>query len=568
MRVVKLRTPHLALFLLLFSSVAAAATGSWLRLPESAYSRAGDAVTFHGPGLNDTYVFGFGWLGGTELDPPRLDGDTISVSPQLYSVLQGSEPPAGTTAPQPRGASPFTPRVAPPEVFQPVSPSRSGPASPARIEAVRFGGSNQVRVVLDIPAATAPLPGLAAAGRSEAGSSVLLQLPGLLPPRESVWSYRDVTLRFSERAGVAQLELEAPHFAYETFVLQDPVRLVIDLIPLSVPAFTPGPAAAPAAAFNPSAGTRGVSRQLARGVTYRQFRAPNGVGESAVHLLEIAPDAGEFRVVGTSEVARTLSELADGSLAAINAGYYNTSTFEAIGLLRVDYGLQTLPTLNRASIGFGPDGAAIARVTAGIRVQSGGRLLLQAPLHSGELEVHTRAGTRAGSAAHGVIIVRNGHVTANRVGPLTVPANGFALVYSPETTSLALVNPGDQLAFETVFEPEVFDAMRYAVEAGPLLVDQGRPAFEPDLERFQRGQRILDEYTSQAAIGVRADGTVLMVTADNMRAEDLIPLFLAEGAWQAMRLDSGGSATLYADGKVLNRSTQRRIVSAIVLVPN
>ena len=52
-----------------------------------------------------------------------------------------------------------------------------------------------------------------------------------------------------------------------------------------------------------------------------------------------------------------------------------------------------------------------------------------------------------------------------------------------------------------------------------------------------------------------------------MRAQDLVPLFLTLGAQEAMRLDSGGSAALYGGGRLLNRTAERRIVSAIVVVP-
>jgi hypothetical protein len=551
----------LVLFILALPLGTTARAESWLRLPQSLYTLAGDAVTFATPGFSDTYIFGFGWLGGSQLPPPQLAGGELSVSPPLYAALQSLQAPEGITpAPAPL-PSPFSRPAARPDPL----PHTRLPAHPVAVEQVRFGGADQIRVVLDLPGASAAaLANLAGSGRSDTGSPVTIELPGILPPAQTLHTYQDVSLRFTATPGGSRLEVSSPPFAFDAFALADPARFVIDLIPLGVPAFAAPAPASPAA----PAALQETSRQLQPGITYRQFRAPNGVGESAVHLLEIAPGAGEFRVVGTSEVARTLSELASGSLAAINAGYFNTSNFEAIGLLRVDYGVQTLPTLNRASIGFGPGGTQIARVQALARIRSNGRLVLQEPLQSGQLEINSRAGSRAGSASQGVITVAAGVVTANRVGPLTVPADGFALAYAPELRELALIDPGSTLSYDSAFQPSTFDTMRYAVEAGPLLVDQGRPAFEPDLERFQRGQRILDEYTAQAAIGVRADGTVLMVVANNMRAEDLIPLFIAQRAWQAMRLDSGGSATLYADGRVLNRTSQRRIVSAIVLVPN
>ena len=47
-------------------------------------------------------------------------------------------------------------------------------------------------------------------------------------------------------------------------------------------------------------------------------------------------------------------------------------------------------------------------------------------------------------------------------------------------------------------------------------------------------------------------------------AADLVALFQALGARDAMRLDSGGSTTLVADGRVLNRGTERAVANAIV----
>ncbi|MFA5595282.1 MAG: phosphodiester glycosidase family protein, partial [Trueperaceae bacterium] len=104
-------------------------------------------------------------------------------------------------------------------------------------------------------------------------------------------------------------------------------------------------------------------------------------------------------------------------------------------------------------------------------------------------------------------------------------------------------------------------------EAGPLLVKDGLAAYQPELERFATGQRILDGLTQQAAVGVTADGSTLLVVAETMRASELVPLFLSLGADRAMRLDSGSSTTLVIDGRAVNRSTERRVVSAIVLVP-
>src|SRR5690606_12534615 len=87
-----------------------------------------------------------------------------------------------------------------------------------------------------------------------------------------------------------------------------------------------------------------VTRDLASGVEYRRFNYTTAGGGSVVHVVSIAPQSGEFRDVGESQVPRTVSQLASGALVALNAGYFDTATFEAIGYLLVDHGLLSLPS--------------------------------------------------------------------------------------------------------------------------------------------------------------------------------------------------------------------------------
>ena len=374
-----------------------------------------------------------------------------------------------------------------------------------------------------------------------------MRLPKLLLPVELPDPYRGVELELSETATGTDLSLRAGDAAYDVFALGNPTRLVIDVTPVSY------------------AEVEEKTVELRPGVVYRHFAAPTEIGSSEVHALELSPQVGEFRVVGESEAPGPVSQLASGAFAAINAGYFDMQTFDAIGLLKVDHGLLSLPSRSRASIGFG-QGTVIDRVAAKLSVRLGSKLY-NLTTYAETVQVHTTEGQQVGHPTRGVITVANGRVTANRIGPLTVPEDGFALVYEPKIRDLALVNEGDPASYSVTFQPASFGTSRYAVEAGPLLVAQGQPAFEPDQEQFERGQRILDQYTQQAAVGVKADGTVLFVAADNMIAEELVPLMLSLGAEQAMRLDSGGSTTLYVDGEVVNRERERRVVSAIVFVP-
>ena len=499
-----------AVLLALVAGSGALAQSALFKLPETTFSRGGGSVVLHGPSGDLSYIEGLGWSSGVALDPPVVVEGEVYGSDALLGFL--------------------------------------GVALP-RLSDVRFGGSGTVRIVLDLQGLDTPLT-VERQGRLQAGESLSLDLPKLLLPLELPDPYRGIEVEISDAGAVTRLNVTAAEALYHVFSLENPTRLVLDLTPTA------------------RSNVKDETRVLRPGVVWRTFSAPTALGSSTVQVLEIAPSAGEFRVVGDSETPGTVSQLASGAFAAINAGYFDTHTFDAIGLLKVDYGLLSLPSRSRASVGFGLGGTVIDRVHAQVNVRLNGRRLDAAALQAaGEVAVRTVAGSRVGLPTEGVITVAGNRVLANRVGPQTVPPHGFALVYAPEVRDLALANAGDTAAVEVEFSPQSFATAQYAVEAGPLLVASGRPAFDPELEQFQRGERILDDYTQQAAIGVRADGTVLLVAADNMIAEELVALFLSLGAVEAMRLDSGSSTTLVVDGKVVNRSSERKVVSAIVFVP-
>ncbi len=496
---------------LLFAAAAAADPPPLYRLPGASVTTGGGAITLHYQGRDLTYVQGLGWMTDVAADPPQVAGDEVLVPATLLGAL-------GVTLP--------------------------------RLDDVRFGGDADVRVVLDAgeldPDA---LAGLAREGDVAAGGTLELHLPALLLPAAQPEPYQGIDVTVDPEPGGTDVRVQGPAFHYRVFSLADPTRLVLDLVPQRAPALPE------------------IERAVAPGVTYRRLNAPSSSGSSVVHVISVAPGAGQFRVVGESQVPRTLSELASGALVAINAGYFDTRTFAAVGFLRVDYGLLSLPSRDRATVGFGDGTPVIARLHARVDLHADGRTLVVGQSGVEGVGVATAAGALAGTPRMGVITVQNGIVVENKVGPREVPPDGFALVYPPDRRDLAGVDSGDRVALQLDLQPPAFDGVRYGVEAGPLLVQGGAAAFDPEVEGFQVGQRILDAVTQQSAIAVKPDGTVLLVVAESMTARDLVPLFLSLGARDAMRLDSGSSATLWADGQVLNRGSERKVVSAIVLVP-
>jgi len=431
----------------------------------------------------------------------------------------------------------------------------------ARLERVRMRNledGSSLRVVFDFAnlSSDALLP-LAQEGQLAAGDVMRVDLPAVILPQQlpdTLWGF---DLRLNTLGSRTRVELQGEAAIYRLAVLTDPTRLVLDLVPER----------APSAVLALPAGTQSLA--LREGVTYRRLQAATEAGTSTVHVLEFTPGAGTFRVVGRPRSASTLSNLARGSFAGINAGYFDTATLNGIGFWQQGGRLVSAPSRGRASVGFLGSKTVIDRITSSIAVTiNGQRYQARESSTGGNLVVHTQTGASVGRPDQGAIVVTANRVIDNRVGPRVVPVGGFVVVYAPHMRELALVERGDLASLDIEIVPSVFNTVDDAIEAGPLLLKDGEVVFDPALERFRTGTRLLDGRVQQAAIGVRADGTVLFVTADAMTARELIPVFSSLGAQDAMRLDSGSSTTLFAAGQVINRSNERRIVSAIVFEPH
>lgn len=486
------------------------------------------AITIRHGGATLVYVDGLGWLADFVADAPRLQDGIVWVAPAVAAAFG-------------------------------LAPARSaGSAATAtavgRLLGVRLSGEVDLRLVLDLDGVgVETVRGVGTIGRVEAGGVLRLDLPWLALPAALPTTAGVLDLSWRDGPYGPALELTGIGFSYDVFALAEPTRIVLDL--------------------RPDRDGIAVSGErvevLAPGVVYRTFRAQGTGGPSRVHVVAVAPEAGEWRVVGAPGEAQPTLRWADGGFVAINGGYFEPATRAVIGLLVVDGSWLSPPSRGRAVVGFGPDGVVIDRVQVRTGIWLDGRLVLALDHDLADrASVHAAAGALAGTPRTGTLTLdANDRVVANRVGPVRVPEGGRVVVYPPELRAAALAEPGTLVRTATRLAPAAFERVAYAVEAGPLLVQGGRDAFAPELEAFTRGVRILDEITQQAAIGVMDDGTVLLVAAEAMVAADLVPLMLDLGAVDAMRLDSGGSTTLVADGRVLNRMTERAVVNAIVWLP-
>lgn len=455
----------------------------------------------------------------------------------------------------------------------------------AKLAALRYSTGGTVRLVLDFSGLKkGALEPLRQKGTLGAQGALTLNLPPLLLAKDLPPQIGNLKLSYLAAPRSTRILVHSAPATYNVFPLANPTRLVIDL--KASAALGPStPQHPPANALGPDAlkDAREVllSRlhrarnppKLAPGITLKQLRFPTLVGESQVDYVEIAPRSGRFGIGGSPQRLATPQVLAQAASVAINASYFDPQSGRSIGFLKQDNKLISLPSRNRAAIGFGFGAPLIGRPQAVLRVQVNGLYVLEKKLRQETITLYTKAESWVGSPRQGAIVVAaSGKVLENKVGPRRVPPGGFVLSYLPLERQLARVNAGDTLRFTLDLKPSSWNFVSDAVEAGPLLLQNARVAYAPTAEAFKANdpESNVNRRTTRAAIGVAADGRVILLIASEMTSAELVPLLASLGAKDALQLDSGGSSTLVVGGEVINRPAawQREVATVIRYLPD
>lgn len=384
------------------------------------------------------------------------------------------------------------------------------------------------------------------------------QVSGVAAPLEA-YAEQAGALSVASAAGGDALQMRlatAEPVKVHAFALTEPARLVVDV------------SALPADAVIPSATQDEVVRPVWPGVTAVERAAATAEAHSRVHEVVLTPDARlEVELRAATGEPLAVDRQAANAVAAMNAGYYDPGTLAPIGLRIVNGEVLSLPSRGRPVLYDGPNGLGIATPAGLVELWSGPNLLEQARIgESRRFDVAWASGVTFGAAGSQLLRVdASGVVLSNEPGYGAVPEGGMAVRFDPFMASLARLQPGDRLRAAFVLEPPL-DQARWAVEAGPSLVRDGRDAYTPSQEAFVEGTRIVSDVTQQAAVALHADGTVRFIAAERMTASDLVPYLLGLGVQDAIRLDSGGSTTLVAGGRTLNRTSRRDVESVLVVL--
>ncbi|WP_425058615.1 hypothetical protein SCACP_32730 [Sporomusa carbonis] len=400
---------------------------------------------------------------------------------------------------------------------------------------------------------------------------LVIDMPGAVNQAASQYVFNDPT--------VGKLRLGAPEpgklravidlktvYMYKVFTLQNPNRLVIDIIKNY---------------------EQKLVEEVAPGIKYTSWLRNTASGPVWSHILDVDPKAGYIvKPVlsnGAVQGLEPLTPMAERAraIAAVNGSYFGLDG-SIIGLLKIDGEIVSTPELPRTALAIMPDGKLVIdqiNYEGNIELPDGRTVPINAVNRErGENELVLYNGLYApatGTNNFGIeYVVVNGKVAAVNINNSQIPADGAVLsAHGSAARLLACLKVGDAVKVNQTLGP-VGDKARHVLGAGPMLVKNNSVFLTTKVEEF--GSDVAGGRAPRTAIGLKADGHVLAVVVDGRQDNSIgmtlleLALFMQElGAQDAMNLDGGGSSEMMVKGKIVNKPSdgrERRLGDALAIV--
>jgi hypothetical protein len=331
-----------------------------------------------------------------------------------------------------------------------------------------------------------------------------------------------------------------------------------------------------------------------------------GVGPIAVLLLKLDPSRVRVSSALSNDRvldAETVLDIAKrrGAIAAVNGGYFNRANGEPIGLLKVGGELVSDASASRGVVAIRPaadrDVLTFDRLAAKLTmtVDTGeetwsvpiagvdttrerGKVMLYTPAYHGDTD----------TAPTGIEWVLDGKPLAvtdvrRGAGRTPIPASGAVLSFGGTSPpdELAALDVGDRVTFSTAWRsafgvpPATFEAATDIVNGAGLLRRAGR-SLNDWAEEALAAETFVEARHPRTLIGQDKDGAVWLVVVDGRQPDysvgmdfrDLARLADRLQLVDALNLDGGGSTTMVAGGRVVNRPSDpggRAVADAIIV---
>lgn len=347
-------------------------------------------------------------------------------------------------------------------------------------------------------------------------------------------------------------------------------------------------------------------KQVADGIEYAELLRGTEKEPVRMNLLRLDLTKVRIDVVHALDAAIGLEKpssmaVRHGAIAAVNAGFFKMTGLyngDATGLLQVDGKVLSETFGNRAALAVSnkPDRteASIDRFTDTrelIIAGSKAKLAvdgLNSQRGDNQLIVYTPEFTRTTltNTQGAEIVVRNGVVREIRdgQGSSRIPDDGFVISAHGTARERVLreIKKGGKVDLKIVVKPvdstgaaqRTFEDMIGGV---PTLIRKGK--IEVSWKEEKTSKAFVETKHPRTAVAILKDGKLLLVTIDGRQPthsvgiglDELAALLLELGAVDAMNLDGGGSTSMFLDGKVVNKPSdkegERSVSDAILVIP-
>ena len=289
-----------------------------------------------------------------------------------------------------------------------------------------------------------------------------------------------------------------------------------------------------------------------------------------------------------------------GAFAAINAGFFrlDASIFagENVSLLMINGQILSENSNNRTSLFIVNDGALtrtdiekgnpiirfagkkINEIVSGVnRERKSDELILYTP------EFNSTTLTDGNGVE---TVIKKGKVIKvfSNKGSNTIPTDGFVLSATGKfSDKLRNLKIGNKIKYELSLSKPITDSSSFdmpkledIVSGVPQLIKNSK--IEITWEQEKSSKAFVETKHPRTAVAKLKDGKFLMVTVDGRSEESggiglqhLAEILLELGAIDAMNLDGGGSTTMFLDGKIVNKPSdkegERKVGDAILVTP-
>ncbi len=304
--------------------------------------------------------------------------------------------------------------------------------------------------------------------------------------------------------------------------------------------------------------------ELPNGVTY----TVTPFGASKLHLLRL--EAAKYRpevVTAPWGGAKSLLEFADGAVAAVNGGYFDPASMQAVDLL-FNGSIQAYSRGNRATIGFLDNstlfGIPKARLVLNLGATVANVNQIRPSPHPQNLTFFIGDGfVPVGGLGFTTLVIANGLVLERHEAGFVPKIGQLTVSFNPKTNPSFERKIGDPASLNLTWSDPAWANVGSGLAAGPRLIANGVFAVNPQAEGFDPTGEIWRP-TRQVGIGIDNNNNYVLAMLEFGSPEDFARALLAQGLREAMRLDSGTSAQLVLAGGAVAGRVGRSVPNALV----